>query len=146
VSTAASAAERAAADKIAAELGVLIGKIAPETFAAARALRGARIAAPGKPLRVPAATRAAWHRRLDEIDRVSASVARVRGADAARGAALHALVLLRASCRAGELALSSATATKREHYAKQQQADEARLHAAIQALTAALHRAGATRL
>ena len=138
--------ERAAANKIAGELGDLIRKIAPETFAASQALRRARIDAPGKPIRVPAAAKAAWHRRLHDIDHAHAKIARVHGADAARSAALHALGVLRAACRAGELALTSPTVSKRNHYAKQQQADEGRLHTAIQTLTARLHQAGATHL
>ena len=51
-----------------------------------------------------------------------------------------------AASRAGELALTSPTPGKRQHYAKQQQADERRLHAAIKTLTAKLHQAGATHL
>ncbi|HUO73939.1 MAG TPA: MauE/DoxX family redox-associated membrane protein [Solirubrobacteraceae bacterium] len=144
--SAAAGGERAAANKIAGELGDLIRKIAPETFAASQALRAARITTPGKPNRVPAATQAAWQRRLHDIDQVHASIARVHGADAGRTAALDALGLLRAACRAGELALTSPTAGKRNNYAKQQQADERRLHTAIQTLTARLHQAGATKL
>jgi methylamine dehydrogenase accessory protein MauD len=143
---AAAGGERAAANKIAGELGDLIRKIAPETFAASQALRTARITAPGKPIRVPAATQAAWQHRLHDIDQAHASIARVHGADPARKAALDALAVLRAACRAGELALTSPTAGKRNHYAKQQQADEGLLHAAIQTLTARLHQAGATHL
>lgn len=139
-------AERAAANKIAGEFGDLIRKIAPETFIASEALRHARIAAPGKPIRVPAAAKAAWHRRLHDIDHAQAKIAQVHGADAARTAALHALAVLGASCRAGELALTSPTLRKRNHYSRQQQADEGRLHSAVEALTAKLHQAGATQL
>jgi methylamine dehydrogenase accessory protein MauD len=145
-SAAAAGGERAAANKIGGELGDLIRKIAPETFAASQALRSARITAPGKPIRVPAATQAAWRRRLHDIDQAHASIARVHGADAPRKAALDALGVLRAACRAGELALTSPTVSKRNHYAKQQQAAERLLHAAIQTLTAKLHQAGATHL
>ena len=144
--SAAAGGERAAATKIAAELGDLIRKIAPETFAASQALRSARITAPGNPIRVPAATHAAWQRRLHDIDQALASIARVRGADAARKAALDALGVLRASCRAAELALTSPTAGKRNHYAEQQAADERLLSTAIQTLTARLQQAGATHL
>lgn len=143
---AAPAGERAAAGKIAAELGALIRKIAPETIAASQALRGARITTPGKRIRGPAAALAAWHRRLHDIDRARANVRRVHGADAARNAALDALSALRAACRDGELALTSSSASKRNHYAKQQHADQARLHAAIHTLTGKLHDAGATHL
>jgi methylamine dehydrogenase accessory protein MauD len=143
---AAGGGQRAAAEKIAAELGALIRKIAPEGFAANQALGNARIAAPGRPIRVPAATLAAWHRRLHDIDQAHAGITQVHGADPARAAALGALGVLRAACRAGELALTSPTASKRNHYAKQQQGDEGRLHAAIQTLTVQLHRAGATHL
>lgn len=144
--SAAGRGQQAAADTIAGELGHLIRRIAPETFAASHALGSARIAAPGKPIRVPAATLAAWHRRLHDIDKTHASIARVHGADSARTAALDALGVLRAACRAGELALTSPTVTKRNQYTKQQQADEIRLHAAIQTLTTKLHQAGATHL
>jgi methylamine dehydrogenase accessory protein MauD len=143
---AAGGGERAAANKIASELGALIRKIAPETFAASQALSTARIVAPGKPIHIPAATRAAWHRRLRDIDQAHANIARVHGGDAARKAALHALDVLRAVCRAGELALTSPTASKRNHYAEAQQADERRLHTAIQTLTASLHHGGASHL
>jgi uncharacterized membrane protein YphA (DoxX/SURF4 family)/peroxiredoxin len=145
-SAAGGGGEQAAANKIARDLGDLIRKIAPETFAGNQALRSARITAPGKPIRLPAATQAAWHRRLRDIDQAHASIARVHGADPARKAALDALGVLRAACRAGELALTSPTASKRNQYAKQQHADEGHLHTAIQTLTAKLHQAGAAHL
>lgn len=138
--------QRAAADKIARDLGGLIRKVAPETFAGSHALRGARITNPGKPIRLPAATQAAWHRRVQDIDQTRAAIAGVHGADAVRKAGLDALGALGAACRAGELALTSPTATKREHYAKQQLADERRLGAAIRTLTAKLHQAGVVHL
>lgn len=142
----AAGGEHAAAGKIAGELGDLIRKIAPETFAASQALRGARITTPGKPIRVPTAALMTWHRRVHDIDQAHANISRVHGADAARKAALDALSVLRAACRDGELALTSSTASKRNHYAKQQQAADARLHAAIHTLTGQLHKAGATHL
>jgi hypothetical protein len=114
--------------------------------AAGQALRSAPVGVPGKPLRVPAATQAAWRRRLHDIDGAHASIARVHGAETARKAALDALSVLRAACGAGELSLTSPTAGKRDHYAKQQQADERLLHTAIQTLTARLRRAGANHL
>jgi uncharacterized membrane protein YphA (DoxX/SURF4 family)/thiol-disulfide isomerase/thioredoxin len=138
--------QRAPANKIAAELGDLIRNIGPETFAAQQALHGARITAPGKSIAIPAAAQAAWHRRLLDIDRTHATISRVSGADASRGAALHALEVLRAVCRSGQLALTSPTAAKRDHYAKQQAAQERRLRPAIERLTGSLQRAGATRL
>ena len=144
--SAAAGGQRAAATKIARDLGDLIHKIAPETFAGSHALRGARITAPGKPIRLPAATQAAWHHRLRDIDQAHAAIAGVHGADAARKAALDALGVLRAACRAGELALTSPTAIKRNHYAKQQLADERRLRTAVQTLTAKLHQAGVIHL
>lgn len=139
-------AQRAAADKIAGEFGELIRKIAPETFTAGEALRHARIASPGKSIRVPAAAKAAWHRRLHDINHAHAKIAAIHGDDAARAAALHALGVLGAAYRAGELALTSPTARKRNQYAKQHQVDEGRLHAAVETLTAKLHQAGVTRL
>jgi hypothetical protein len=144
--SAAAGGERAAANKIARALGDLIRKIAPETFAGSQALRGARITSPSKPIRLPAATQVAWHRRLRDIDQAHAAIAGVHGADAARKAALDALGVLRAACRAGELALTSPTASKRNHYAKQQVADERRLRTAIQTLTARLHQVGVIHL
>jgi peroxiredoxin len=140
--SASTGGQRAAANKIARDLGDLIRKIAPETFAGSHALSGARITNPGKPIRVPAATQAAWHRRLHDIDQARAAIAGVHGADAVRKAGLDALGVLGAACRAGELALTSPTATKRDHYAKQQLADERRLRTAIETLTAKLHQAG----
>jgi Methylamine utilisation protein MauE/AhpC/TSA family len=144
--SAAAGGERAAANKIARALGDLIRKIAPETFAGSHALRGARTTAPGKPIRLPAGTQVAWHRRFRDIDQAHAAIAGVHGADAARKAALDALGVLRAACRAGELALTSPTASKRNHYAKQQVADERRLRTAIQDLTSRLHQAGVIHL
>ena len=144
--TAATGAERVAATKIAGELGDLIRKIGPETFAAGQALRAARVSVPARPLRVPAATRTAWRQRLDDIDQAHAKIARVQGADASRKAALSALDVLRAGCRAGELALTSPRTAQRQHYARQQQAEGVRLHAAIQTLTVRLRQAGATHL
>jgi hypothetical protein len=138
--------QRAPANEIAAELGALIRNIGPETFAAQQALHGARITALGKSIAIPAAAQAAWHRRLLDIDRAHATISRVSGADASRGAALHALDVLRAVCRSGQLALTSPTAAKRDHYAKQQAAQERRLRPAIERLTGTLQRAGATRL
>ena len=138
--------QRAAAARIAGELGDLILKIAPETFAAGQALRGARINAPGKPIPVPAAAQAAWHRRLLDIDRAHANVSGVSGAAASRAAALHALEVLRAVCRSGQLAITSPTAAKQSRYAKQQAAEERRLRAAVESLTVSLRQAGATHL
>ncbi len=142
----AAAGDRGAAKEIATALGNLLRDIAPQSFAASQALATARISAPGSSIRVPAAARAAWHRRLHDIDRAHASIARVHGADSVRQAALHALDVLRASCRDGELALTSPTAGKRSTYAKRQQADARLLDTAIGDLTARLHQAGATRL
>jgi hypothetical protein len=116
------------------------------SFAAGQALRSKRITAPGGSIRVPAAAQAAWRHRLDDIDRADANIARVHGADTARTAALHALDVLRAGCRDGELALTSPTVARRNHYAKRQEADVAVLHNAIQILTARLHQAGARSL
>lgn len=143
---AATGNQRAAANSIAGELGDLIRKIAPETFAAGQALHGVRIAAPGKSVSIPAAAQAAWHRRLLDIDRAHASISQVSGAAASRTAALHALEVLRSVCRSGQLAITSPTAAKRNQYAKQQAAEEGRLRTAIEGLTASLHRAGATHL
>jgi hypothetical protein len=138
--------ERAAATRIAGELGDLIRKIGPETLTAAEALRAVRVSAPGQPLRVPAAVRAVWRRRGHDIDQAHVKVSGVQGADAVRKAALHVLDVLRAACRAGELALTSSTAATRDQHAKQQHAEGARLHAAIQTLTVRLRQAGATHL
>jgi methylamine dehydrogenase accessory protein MauD len=144
--SAAGGAERAAATRIAGELGVLIRRIAPDAIAASRGLGAARITTPGKPIRVPAATRAAWRRRLHDIDQAHTTIGREHRAGAARTAALDALGALRAACQAGELALTSSSAAKRNHYAKQQHADEARLGTAIKTLTTQLRKAGATHL
>lgn len=142
----AAGGRRAAADEIATEMGDLFRKIAPETFAASQALRRARITTPGAPIRVPGATLAAWHRRLASIDQAHASIGRVHGANAARAAALEALAALRAACRDGELALTSPTASTRNHHSRQQQAEQGRLRAAVSTLTVELHQAGATHL
>lgn len=144
--SASAGGQQAAANKIARDLGDLIRKIAPETFAGSDALRSARITAPGKPVRLPAATQAAWRRRLHDIDQAHTAIAGVHGADAVRKAALDVLGVLRVACRAGELALTSPTASKRNHYAKQQSADGRRLRTAIQTLTAKLHQAGVVHL
>jgi peroxiredoxin len=144
--SASAGGQQAAANKIARDLGDLIRKIAPETFAGSHALRSARITAPGKPIRLPAGTQAAWHRRLHDIDQAHTAIAGVHGADAVRKAALDVLGVLRVACRAGELALTSPTASKRNHYAKQQSADGRRLRTAIQTLTAKLHQAGVAHL
>jgi uncharacterized membrane protein YphA (DoxX/SURF4 family) len=138
--------QRAAASEIASELGDLIRKIAPETFAAGQALHGARITAPGKSISIPAAAQAAWRRRLLDIDRAHTNISRVSGADASRTAALHALELLRVVCRSGQLAITSPTVAKQNQYAKQQAAEEGRLRAAVESLTTSLRRAGATHL
>lgn len=137
---------RTAANRIAGELGDLIVKIAPETFAAGQALRGARVASPGQAIAIPAAARTAWHRRLVDIDRAHANISRISGADASRTAALRALAVLRAASRSGQLAITSPTVAKQNHYAKQQAIEEGRLGAAVESLTATLHRAGATHL
>lgn len=144
--SAASGAERAAAIRIASELGALIRKIAPDTIAASRALDAARITTPGQPIRVPAATQTAWRRRLRDIDQAHTTIGHEHRAGAARTTALDALAALRAACHAGELALTSSTTAKRNHYAKQQHIDEARLGAAIKTLTAQLQKGGATHL
>lgn len=138
--------ERAAATRIAGELGDLIRKIGPETLTAAEALHAVRISAPGPPLRTPADARAAWRQRRHDIDQAHVKVSGVQGADAARKAALHVLDVLLATFRAGELALTSPTAAKRNQHTKQQQVEGARLHSAIRALTVRLHQAGATHL
>ena len=137
---------QAAANKIARELGDLIRKIAPETFAGSNALRSARITAPGKPVHLPSATQTAWRRRLHDIEHARTAIAGVHGADAVRKAALDVLGVLRVACRAGELALTSPTASQRSQYAKQQSADGRRLRTAIQTLTAKLHQAGVAHL
>ena len=110
--------ERIGANRIAGELGELIRKIAPETFVAGQALHGTRVTASGKPISVPAAARAAWRRRLLDIDRAHASISRVSGADASRTAALHALEVLRTVCQSGQLAITSPTAATQNQHAK----------------------------
>jgi peroxiredoxin/uncharacterized membrane protein YphA (DoxX/SURF4 family) len=145
-SSSAAGGQHAAATKIARDLGNLIRTIAPETFAGSHALRGARITAPGRRIRLPAATQAAWHRRLHEIDQTHTAIAGVHGADAVRKAGLDVLGVLRAGCHAGQLALSSPTASQRNHYAKQQLANERRLRTATQTLIAKLHETGVAHL
>jgi uncharacterized membrane protein YphA (DoxX/SURF4 family)/peroxiredoxin len=138
--------ERIAANRIAGELGELIRRIAPETFVAGQALHGTRVTASGKPISVPAAARAAWHRRLLDIDRAHASISRISGADASRTAALHAVEVLRSVCQSGQLAITSPSAAKQNQHASQQAAEEVRLRTAVERLTASLQRAGATHL
>lgn len=142
----AKGSQRTAANRIAGELGDLIVKIAPETFAAGQALRGARVASPGQAIAVPAAARTAWHQRLVDIDRAHANISRISGADASRAAALRALAAVRAASRSGQLAITSPTVAKQNRYAKQQAIEQGRLGAAVKSLAATLHRAGATHL
>jgi hypothetical protein len=146
VSTSARGGEHAAATVIASELGDLIAKVAADTFAAGHAIAGARTTKPSASIRIPAAAKAAWKRRLHHIDQAHARIAAVHGADPVRTAALHTLETLRSSCRAGELALTSSTPAERSHYAKRQQADEGRLHSATESLTAKLSHAGVAHL
>ena len=85
-------------------------------------------------------------RQLVDIDRAHANISRVSAPTRRERAALHALEVLRAVCSSGQLAITSPTAAKQNRYAKQQAAEEDRLRAAVESLTATLHRAGATHL